>query len=111
MKCAAQVSGPLLKTVAFILFCAVQAHPQVREIDRSKLPQTKTMQQIYTDLLPIDRYARTPVTAATWHYPVPKTDIESQFLLARWPGRVAVPPPDGGIPSPHRHRKWTDVSR
>jgi hypothetical protein len=82
MKCAAQVSGPLLKTVAFILFCAVQAHPQVREIDRSKLPQTKTMQQIYADLLPIDRYARSPVNALTWHYPVPKTEIESQFLRA-----------------------------
>jgi hypothetical protein len=82
MKCAAQVSGPLLKTVAFLLVCAASAHPQVREIDRSRLPQTRTMQQIYADLLPIDHFARVPVTAPTWHYPVPKTDIESHFLLA-----------------------------
>jgi hypothetical protein len=82
MKCVAQVSGPLLKTVAFILLCVAPARPQVREIDRSKLPQTRTIQQIYMDLLPIDHFARSPVTATTWRYPVPKADIESHFLLA-----------------------------
>jgi hypothetical protein len=82
MKCAAQVPGPLLKTVAFLLLCAAPAGSQVREIDRAKLPQTKTMQQVYTDLLPIDHFARSPVSAPTWRYPVPKAEIESQFLLA-----------------------------
>src|ERR1700742_1906963 len=77
-----QATASFFWLAALLCLCGPFAHPQVREIDRSRLPQTKTMQQIYTDLLPIDRYARSPVNALTWHYPVPKTEIESQFLAA-----------------------------
>jgi hypothetical protein len=80
MKRPNQAAIPSLRLAAFVFLCTTSAVSQIREIDRSKLPQNTAIQHVYTDLLPIDQFARTP--EATWRFPVPKPDVESRFLLA-----------------------------
>ncbi len=60
-----------------ILFCLVSACAQLKQIDRSKLPQDEAVQQVYADLLPIDQFART--YEQTWQFPVPKLEVASRF--------------------------------
>lgn len=49
------------------LFClTMHGYSQVRQIDRSKLPQDATAQTAYTDPLSIDEYARN--YAQKWPY-------------------------------------------
>jgi hypothetical protein len=52
------------------LGCALNTPAQVRQIDPTKLPQDASVQSAYTDLLPIDEYARN--YAQRWPYAVPK---------------------------------------
>jgi hypothetical protein len=56
------------------------ASAQVRQIDRAKLPQIPAVQNTYTDLLPIDRYARS--YEAIWRYPIPKNEVAARFSQA-----------------------------
>jgi len=80
MNRSTQVTAPLIRRVVLVCLFATPAFSQIREIDSSKLPQDTAIQHVYTDLLPIDQFARTP--EATWLFPVPKPDVESRFLLA-----------------------------
>jgi hypothetical protein len=75
-----QVAIPLLRVAALIFFCATSAIPQIRQINPGKLPQDKPVQHAYTDLLPIDQFARTSET--TWRFPVPREQVTSRFLAA-----------------------------
>jgi hypothetical protein len=52
---------------------------QIRQIDRTKLPQDGAVQSAYSDLLPIDQFART--YEAKWRFPIPKQEVSSRFLL------------------------------
>jgi hypothetical protein len=63
-----------------ICFSVSSAFSQIRQIDRSKLPQDGAVQSAYSDLLPIDQYTRT--YEAKWRFPVPKEDVVSRFLLS-----------------------------
>ena len=53
------------------------ASAQLRQIDRTKLPQTPETQQAYDDLLPVEQYART--YEAKWRFPVPKAALASKL--------------------------------
>jgi hypothetical protein len=73
------------KVVIFLVtalgcLCAPIASSQVSQINPTKLPQTPAVQHAYTDLLPIDQYART--YEAIWRYPVPKRDVVTHFSTA-----------------------------
>jgi hypothetical protein len=59
------------------LGCALTAKSQIRQIDRAKLPPDASVQTAYTDLLPIDEYARNYVQR--WPYPVPKEQVVLRF--------------------------------
>jgi len=59
------------------LGCTLNAFAQVQQIDRAKLPQDLSVQSAYTDLLPIDEYARN--YAQRWPYPVPKEQVVLRF--------------------------------
>jgi hypothetical protein len=63
-----------------VCLLATSALPQIRQIDRTKLPQDGAVQSAYSDLLPIDQFART--YEAKWRFPVPKDQMASRFLLA-----------------------------
>jgi hypothetical protein len=80
MKLSSRVVVALLRGVTLACLCAAFARAQVREIDKSKLPQNSAVQQSYSDLLVIDQYARTFET--TWSYPVPKTEVTTRFSRA-----------------------------
>ena len=80
MRLSTQVTGPFLTTAALAFLFATPAFSQISQIDRSKLPQNPAVQQAYTDLLPIDQFARTP--EAAWPFPVPKADVALRFTLA-----------------------------
>lgn len=80
MNRSTQVTALLIRRIALVCFCTTSAFSQIRQIDRSKLPQNPEVQHAYKDLLPIDQFARTP--EATWRSPVPKPEVESRFLLA-----------------------------
>ena len=75
-----QAAIPFLRLAALLFLFTTPAFPQIRQIDHAKLPQDTAVQHAYTDLLPIDQFARTP--EATWPFPVPKADVASRFLLA-----------------------------
>ena len=55
----------------------ISCNAQVRQIDASKLPQDPTVQQVYTDLLPIDLFAR--AYEQTWRFPVSKLEVASRL--------------------------------
>jgi hypothetical protein len=80
MKRSIQVTAPLILRVAFVCLCATPAWSQLRQIDRSKLPQDSAVQSAYTDLLPIDQFAQT--NQAAWRFPVPREQVTSRFLVA-----------------------------
>jgi hypothetical protein len=63
-----------------VCLLATSALSQIRQIDRTKLPQDGAVQSAYSDLLPIDQFART--YEAKWRFPVPKDQVASRFLLA-----------------------------
>jgi len=55
----------------------VSAYAQIRQIDPVKLPQDPAVQQTYTDLLPIDQFAR--AYEQSWRFPVPKLEVASRL--------------------------------
>ena len=59
------------------LGCALNTFAQVRQIERTKLPQDASVQSAYTDLLPIDEYACN--YSQRWTYPVPKEQVVLRF--------------------------------
>jgi hypothetical protein len=75
-----QVAIPFLRVAALIFFCVTSAFTQIRQINPTKLPQDNAVQHAYTDLLPIDQFART--SEATWRYPIPREQVSSRFLQA-----------------------------
>ncbi len=89
MKRSHKVLVLCLQVAAFVYLCAAPAHSQLHQINSSNLPQSSAIQHAYTDLLPIEQYART--FQATWRYPVPKADVRGRFLLALNALRVAQP--------------------
>jgi hypothetical protein len=80
VKSSSQVVSSLLRGIALVCFCVAPAFSQIREIDSSKLPKDRAVQQVYTDLLPMDHFARTPET--TWRSDVPKADVATRFHRA-----------------------------
>lgn len=80
MKRLTKAAAPLIGNVALVFLCATSAFAQISQIDRTKLPQNKQVQQAYTDLLPIDQYART--TTTNWRFPVPKEQVAESFQAA-----------------------------
>jgi hypothetical protein len=60
--------------------CTPPTFTQIRQIDSTKLPQDPAVQQAYTDLLPIDQYART--FEAAWRFPIPQAKVTAQFTSA-----------------------------
>ena len=80
MKSCTRAHVQFLCGVGLACLLTTSAFSQIREIDRSKLPQDGTVQSAYSDLLPIDQFART--YEAKWRFPVPKEEVASRFLLA-----------------------------
>jgi hypothetical protein len=80
MKSLARVHNQFLRGVGLTCLFATSALSQIRQIDRSKLPQDGAVQSAYADLLPIDQFART--YEATWRFPIPKEEVASRFLLS-----------------------------
>jgi hypothetical protein len=66
--------------LALLIWLCVASGAQIRQIDRSKLPQDVAVQQVYSDLLPIDQFART--YEQTWRFPVPKLEVASRLQTA-----------------------------
>lgn len=67
-----------IRYVATLLyFSAISTFAQINQIDRTKIPQDSAVQQVYTDLLPMDQFART--YEATWRFPVPKAQVAYRF--------------------------------
>lgn len=60
-----------------VWLCLSSAYGQITQIDRSKLPQDSAVQQVYDDLLPIDRFARD--YEESWRFPVPKLEVASRL--------------------------------
>jgi hypothetical protein len=89
MKRSSKVVVCVLQVAALVHFCATSALAQLHQIDSSKLPQDSSIQHVYTDLLPIEQYART--FQATWRASVPKSDVRARLLLALNTLRVAQP--------------------
>lgn len=71
---------PFLRLAALLFFFTTPAISQIRQIDRTKLPQNAAVQSAYSDLLPIDQFART--SEANWRYPIPKEQVSSRFRKA-----------------------------
>jgi hypothetical protein len=69
-----------LQVAAFVYLCAAPVHAQISQINPAKLPQNAAIQHVYTDLQPIEQYAR--VYQITWRYPVPRSDVRARLLLA-----------------------------
>jgi hypothetical protein len=80
MKRSTRVPLLLIRRIAFLCIFAEPALSQIQQIDRTKLPQDGAVQSAYSDLLPIDQFART--YEATWRFPIPKYQVASRFLLA-----------------------------
>jgi tetratricopeptide (TPR) repeat protein len=80
MKSSAQVHIQFFRGVGLVCLFSTSLLSQIRQIDRSKLPQDGAVQSAYSDLLPIDQFART--FEARWRFPVPKDQVTSRFLLA-----------------------------
>lgn len=80
MESSTRVQLKFLRGVGFVCLFATSAFSQIRQIDRTKLPQDGAVQSAYSDLLPIDQFART--YEAKWRFPVPKDQVATQFLLA-----------------------------
>jgi hypothetical protein len=66
----------------FVALCVCNqlAFTQIRQIDPNKLPQETVVQKAYTDLLPIDQYART--FEASWRFPIPQKEVTARFTSA-----------------------------
>jgi hypothetical protein len=79
MKLSSRVAVALFQAATLIYLCTPIALSQIRQIDSSKLPPD-AVQHAYSDLLPIDQFARTP--EATWPFPTPKEEVSSRFSLA-----------------------------
>ena len=75
MKHSFQIAVPLLAGLICALQLAVDA--QIKQIDRAELPQDAAVQQVYTDLLPIDTFAR--AYEQTWRFPVSKLEVASRL--------------------------------
>ena len=87
MKRSLRVPVLFLRSVAVFLFFTTSAISQIRQIDRTKLPQNAPVQNAYTNLLPIDQFARTPETKTVAGGLLARTylgllTIERFFLLA-----------------------------
>jgi tetratricopeptide (TPR) repeat protein len=80
MKRSTRVPLLLIRRIALLCVFTASALSQIRQIDRSRLPQNGAVQSAYSDLLPIDQFART--YEAKWRFPVPKDQVASRFLLA-----------------------------
>jgi hypothetical protein len=80
MKRSTRVPLLLIRSIALLFAFTAPALSQIRQIDRTKLPQDGAVQSAYSDLLPIDQFART--YEAKWRFPVPKDEVASRFLLA-----------------------------
>jgi hypothetical protein len=80
MKRSTRVPLLLIPGIALLCVFTPPALSQISQIDRSKLPQDGAVQSAYSDLLPIDQFART--YEAKWRFPVPKDQVASRFLLA-----------------------------
>ncbi len=80
MKRSTRVPLLLIRCITLLCVFTSSALSQIRQIDRSKLPQDGAVQSAYSDLLPIDQFART--YEAKWRFPVPKEEVASRFLLA-----------------------------
>jgi hypothetical protein len=80
MKRSTLVPLLFIRRIALLCVFTAPALSQVNQIDRSKLPQDSAVQSAYSDLLPIDQFART--YEAKWRFPVPKEQVASRFLLA-----------------------------
>jgi hypothetical protein len=80
MKRSTRVTLLLIRRIALLCVFTAPAFSQISQIDRSKLPKDGAVQSAYSDLLPIDQFART--CKATWRFPIPKADVASRFLLA-----------------------------
>jgi hypothetical protein len=70
MKRLTRVPLLLIPGIALLCVFTAPALSQISQIDRSKLPQDGAVQNAYSDLLPIDQFART--YEAKWRFPVPK---------------------------------------
>ena len=80
MKRPPHVVIPFLRSATLLFLCATSAPSQIRQVDRTKLPQNSPVQQAYTDLLPIDQFARS--YEPTWRFPVPKDQVTTRFRAA-----------------------------
>jgi hypothetical protein len=80
MQRSTRVPLLLIRSIALFFAFTASALSQIRQIDRTKLPQDGAVQSAYSDLLPIDQFART--YEAKWRFPVPKNEVASRFLLA-----------------------------
>jgi len=80
MKRSTRVHIQFLRRAGLVCLFSTSVLSQIRQIDRSKLPQDGAVQSAYSDLLPIDQFART--YEAKWRFPVPKDQVASRFLLA-----------------------------
>jgi hypothetical protein len=80
MESSTRVHLQFLRRVGFVCLFAASAFSQIRQIDRTNLPQDGSVQSAYSDLLPIDQFART--YEARWRFPVPKDQVATRFLLA-----------------------------
>ncbi len=80
MKRSTRVPLLLIRSIALLFAFTAPALSQIRQVDRTKLPQDAPVQSAYSDLLPIDQFART--YEAKWRFPVPKDQVASRLLLA-----------------------------
>ncbi len=80
MKRSTRVPLLLIRSIALLFAFTAPALSQIRQVDRTKLPQDAPVQSAYSDLLPIDQFART--YEAKWRFSVPKDQVASRLLLA-----------------------------
>src|SRR5271168_979954 len=80
MKRSSKVVVFLLQVAALACLSATSASSQISQINPAKLPQNGAIQHVYTDLQPIEQYAR--AYQITWRYPVPRSDVRARLLLA-----------------------------
>jgi hypothetical protein len=80
MKSSRRVHIQFLRRVGLVCLLSTSLPSQIRQIDRPKLPQDGAVQSAYSDLLPIDQFART--YEAKWRFPVPRDEVASRFRLS-----------------------------
>ncbi len=71
---------PLLRSAVLAFLCVTSAISQIRQINPTKLPQDLAVQHAYSDLLPIEQFART--SESTWRFPVPRDQVVARFRAA-----------------------------